>query len=172
MKIPHKLFVTRPLFKDERGSTQLLQCPTYPFADNELTHGKAPTQIILSQTNPYTGRGLHFQKKNPLFQIISVIHGEIIECLVQRDLNENNIQSYSKKIKSTDENNTFMVPAGWAHGFYTMSNHATLLYMVWGKREIADEYGLNLKSKVFKFIDKPLRDKITLNKRDANYEHI
>ena len=172
MKIPRSLFLARPLYKDERGSTQLLQCPTYPLADNKLTYGIAPTQIILSQTNPYTGRGLHFQKKCPLFQIISVIHGEIIECLVQRDLNKNNIQSYSQKIKSTDENNTFMVPAGWAHGFYTMSNHATLLYMVWGEREMVDEYGLNMKSNVFKFIDKPLRDKITLNERDANYENI
>jgi len=172
MQIPKRLFVHRQLYKDDRGSLQLLQCPTTPLLNSNLNHSIAPTQTILSRTNPYTGRGLHFQRESPLLQMISVIHGEIIECLVERNLPDNNSLAYSQKIKSTDENNTFIIPNGWAHGFYTTNNPATLIYMVWGVRNLEDEFGLNLKSKAFNFLDEALKEKITMNERDSHYEYI
>jgi dTDP-4-dehydrorhamnose 3,5-epimerase len=172
MKIPQSLFLAHPIYKDERGGLELLHCPTSPFFNVSSEYNTSPTQVLLSKTNPYTGRGLHFQKKHPLFQVISVIDGEITECLVQRKNKNGSLEACSQKIKSTDKNNTFMVPAGWAHGFYTLEKPATLLYLVWGERRIEDESGLNLKSTTFNFLDKSLKNKIELNERDAEYEYI
>jgi len=174
MKIPRNLFINRPYYQDERGSLKLISCPTAPIETTYPELGTEPTQIVITNTNPHTGRGLHFQKSSPLLQVVSVIHGEIIECMIKREVADNNYTytPYSQKIKSTDEDSTFIVPPGWGHGFFTKNSSAVLLYLVWGARNLSDEFGLNLKSSAFKFLDETLKDKIFLNERDSKYEYI
>lgn len=172
MKIPQNLFIKRPHYHDERGSLKLISCPTAPMETTYPELGTEPTQIVITHTNPHTGRGLHFQKNSPLLQVVSVIYGEIIECMVQRQTEDSNYTPYSQIIKSTDESSTFIVPPGWGHGFFTKNSSAVLLYLVWGKRNLSDEFGLNLKSNAFKFMDETLKEKIFLNERDAKYAYI
>ena len=47
-------------------------------------------------------------------------------------------------ISSNDKLNSFVIPKGWAHGFFTKSREATIIYQVWGARKVSDEYGYNL----------------------------
>jgi dTDP-4-dehydrorhamnose 3,5-epimerase-like enzyme len=173
-KIPKKILFSLPKFSDLRGSLSLLRCNTIKKGTKNVPDffTKNPDQIFISETKPWHGRGLHYQMKNPLLQTVTVVSGEIEECLVEKIETTQGIgfKTYKDKITSHDEFNSFVIPKGWAHGFFTKDDAATILYQIWGLRSIDDELGFNLRDSRFGFLDKIERSKIKLNERDNAYK--
>ena len=175
-KIPKKILFSLPKFSDLRGSLSLMRCNTIKKGTKNVPDffTKNPDQIFISETKPWHGRGLHYQKKNPLLQTVTVISGKIEECLVEIVQTEKGVEyiTYKGSISSEDDFNSFIVPKGWAHGFYTKSNKATIIYQVWGERSINDEHGYNLTDSKFGFLKNIELNKIKLNERDESFNCI
>lgn len=76
-------------------------------------------------------RGLHFQKK-PYEQskLVSVIHGEIFDVAVDIRTNSPSFGKYCSYIINDKKRNFLWIPAGFAHGFQVLSDHATVIYKV------------------------------------------
>lgn len=174
--IPKKLLFSMPEYSDSRGKLSLLRCKTI-IKDGENVPNffkKTPDQVFLSKTKPWHGRGLHYQKLNPLLQTVTVIDGKIYECLVEtkRFKSFTKYKTYKRIICAGDKLNSFVVPKGWAHGFFTKSREASLIYQVWGERKVDDEHGYNLFDPKFKFLSKQELNKVKINKRDRNFSLI
>ena len=173
--LPQSILVTPATFADDRGFLSLLFCPTVELFCPDGNLLGPPDQIVLTNTKPKTGRGLHFQDREPLLQLVSIVKGSIIECLVKRtridSQNPKITQSYTGRIDATHGQNSFFVPRGWAHGFFTKDEEASVLYIIWGTRNIKHEKGFNLLDPSFGFFNKQNRVP-TLNKRDQSYEFL
>ena len=98
------------------------------------------TSISMSKKN--TLRGLHYQWNEPMGKKVTLIKGEILECIL--DINKKSatfgqtiIFNCSKK-----ENTCFYIPAGYAHGFLVLKE-TILLYQQTCKYNKACEGSIN-----------------------------
>ena len=76
-------------------------------------------------------RGLHFQK--PPFEqtkLVRVIDGEVLDVAVDLRENSPTYGKWESVILSSDNKKQFMIPKGFAHGFYVRSNVAVVHYKV------------------------------------------
>ncbi|MBE8168329.1 MAG: dTDP-4-dehydrorhamnose 3,5-epimerase [Shewanella sp.] len=113
------------VFKDERGFFQ------------ENWHQKKFKQKVAdvdfvqdnySRSTKGTLRGLHFQQQQPQGKLIQVLVGEIYDVVVDvRSGSETYSQWFGVKL-SADNHRQLWVPAGFAHGFYVLSDTADCLY--------------------------------------------
>ncbi len=74
-------------------------------------------------------RGLHFQKKHPQAKLVRVLSGEVYDVAV--DLRHNS-PSYGKWISallSGESRKQMLIPRGFAHGFYVVSDRAVFSYL-------------------------------------------
>ena len=76
-------------------------------------------------------RGLHFQKK-PFSQskLISVSAGKIFDVVVDLRKNSKTYGQYFSKVLSAEKNESLFIPAGFAHGYLTLSENAIINYKV------------------------------------------
>lgn len=82
-------------------------------------------------------RGLHFQTKpHAQLKFVECISGEVFDVVVDLRKNSSTFLDWGG-IELSEENNTqILIPEGYAHGFYTLSNKAHLIYKVnnyWNK---------------------------------------
>jgi dTDP-4-dehydrorhamnose 3,5-epimerase len=125
--IPGVLLITPKIFKDDRGAFW----ETY----NERLAEQAgmPTQWVqdnfsLSQKNVL--RGLHYQITQPQGKLVRVTHGAVIDVAV--DLRRSSA-TFGKHVAAelTGENGRMLwVPAGFGHGFLTLSDNVGFAYKV------------------------------------------
>lgn len=174
--IPKKILFSIPEYSDSRGVLSLVRCKTIKKDGKNIPNffNNTPDQIFISKTKSWHGRGLHFQKNNPLIQTVTVLDGKIYECLVETIKTKygNKYKTYKGIISSSDELNSFIIPKGWAHGFFTKSKEATIIYQIWGVRKVNDECGYHLFDSKFGFVNSSESNKIKLNIRDNAYDYI
>ena len=88
-------------------------------------------------------RGLHFQ--HPPFQqakLVRCVKGKILDIAVDIRLHSETFGKYIK-IELSEENKTmFYIPAGFAHGFVTLSEEAELFYKTDNEYAPAHECGI------------------------------
>lgn len=75
-------------------------------------------------------RGLHYQIEHAQGKIVRVVAGEIFDVVV--DLRKSS-PTFAKSLTltlSSGRNQSLWIPPGFAHGFLTLSESATLLYKV------------------------------------------
>jgi|SRR5438477_12490236 len=73
-------------------------------------------------------RGLHYQAQKPQGKLVRVVSGEVLDVLL--DLRRSS-PSFGRwhGLKLSDENRRLVwIPAGFAHGFYVLSEGAHVLY--------------------------------------------
>ena len=73
-------------------------------------------------------RGLHYQVQKPQGKLVRVVSGEVLDVLV--DLRKSSAsfgQAHSVKL-SGENRRLAWIPAGFAHGFYVLSDAAHVLY--------------------------------------------
>lgn len=128
LEIPEVILVEPKAFEDERGFFM----ETYKRSGFEA-HGirEIFVQDNFSYSHRDVLRGLHYQKA-PKAQgkLISVIRGEIFD--VAADIRRGS-PTYSRWIGvqlSGDNRRMLYVPAGFAHGFCTLSDEAYVVYKV------------------------------------------
>ena len=114
-------------FKDKRGFLSRL------FCQNTLNHfidGKGIKQINLTLTrNTGTVRGLHFQyPPNAETKIISCLKGKVWDVAVDLREGSSTFLKYHAEILSDNNNKSYLIPQGFAHGFQTLTSNCEMLY--------------------------------------------
>jgi dTDP-4-dehydrorhamnose 3,5-epimerase len=73
-------------------------------------------------------RGLHYQVQKPQGKLVRVVSGEVLDVLV--DLRKSSASfGHAHSVKLSGENRRMAwIPAGFAHGYYVLSDAAHVLY--------------------------------------------
>ena len=75
-------------------------------------------------------RGLHYQIQQPQHKLVRVIAGEVFDVAVDIRKGSPTFGQWVGEILSGENKKQLWVPAGFAHGFVTLSESAELLYKV------------------------------------------
>jgi len=78
-------------------------------------------------------RGLHFQTKEPQAKLVRAVQGEIYDVAVDLRRNSPTFGKYQAVYLHADENKTFYIPSGFAHGFQVLSEYAVVSYQCIGR---------------------------------------
>lgn len=125
MTIPEIILITPQLYGDERGffmetyQAQRFGAAGLPFIYVQDNH---------SGSQHGTLRGLHYQLRQPQGKVIRVIAGEIYDVAVDLRRWSPTFGQYVG-VNLTAKNKTQLwIPAGFAHGFYVVSDWAEVVY--------------------------------------------
>tara|TARA_Y100000992_G_scaffold295252_1_gene255950 strand:- start:376 stop:900 length:525 start_codon:yes stop_codon:yes gene_type:complete len=87
-------------------------------------------------------RGLHLQLKNPQAKLLTVLRGKIFDVSVDCRKNSKTFGKYFSIILSENNNRSIFIPAGFAHGFYTLTDNVILHYKSSKYRHVQSETGI------------------------------
>tara|TARA_B100000795_G_scaffold13363_1_gene9196 strand:- start:260 stop:796 length:537 start_codon:yes stop_codon:yes gene_type:complete len=120
-KIIGPKIIKTKIFKDKRGFLKevyikkILPKVDFPFD-------------VMSYSKKNVLRGMHIQTEKPQAKIVTVTHGKILDVVV--DLRKKS-KSFGKflSIKISDNDDfSFYIPGGFAHGFLCLSKECTVNY--------------------------------------------
>ncbi len=123
--IPDLLILEPKVFGDERGFFM----ETYQAS--QFSKLGLPTQFVQdnhSGSRQGILRGLHYQIRQAQGKLVRVVSGEIFDIAV--DLRKSS-PSFGKHVSATlsaQNKHLFWIPAGFAHGFYVLSDWAEIIY--------------------------------------------
>ena len=155
-----KVFVIAPtIFGDQRGFFM----ETYNKKEfYELGIDIDFVQDNHSRSKKGTLRGLHFQVRFPQAKLVRVIRGEVYDVVVDIRKNSATFGKWFGIVLSEENKRQFFMPAGFAHGFLTLSEIAEFTYkcsdyyhpedeggIIWNDEDIAidwplKEYGIEV----------------------------
>ena len=75
-------------------------------------------------------RGLHYQIQHPQGKLVRVAVGKVYDVAVDLRHSSSTFGQWVGVTLSADENNQLWIPPGFAHGYYTVSDWAEVLYKV------------------------------------------
>ncbi|MGZ9897699.1 dTDP-4-dehydrorhamnose 3,5-epimerase [Shewanella gaetbuli] len=143
------------VFGDERGYF----CETWNQRQFEQrVTGQATTFVQDNHSKSVKGtlRGLHFQRQQTQGKLIRVVSGEVFDVAVDIRLNSPTYGQWVGVQLSSDNKRQLWVPAGFAHGFYVLSDSAECVYkctdyyhpaseesIAWNDADLAIEWPLN-----------------------------
>ncbi|MCU1308011.1 MAG: rfbC 1 [Acidobacteriaceae bacterium] len=73
-------------------------------------------------------RGIHYQVEQPQGKLVRVVSGEIFDVAVDLRTSSPAFGKWVGAILSADNKQIMWIPAGFAHGFLTLSDSADVLY--------------------------------------------
>lgn len=73
-------------------------------------------------------RGLHYQWRQPQGKLVSVLEGEVYDVAVDIRPESPTFGEHVAVMLSADNHRMLWIPAGYAHGFCVVSEHATFAY--------------------------------------------
>ena len=147
------------IYKDKRGflketfNNRLFKNKTFPFD-------------IMSYSKKNVLRGLHLQLKKPQSKIITVTHGKIFDVAIDLRKNSKTFGKYVSIVISDNDNFSFFIPEGFAHGFLCLSKKCTVNYKCSNYRNAKSERTLSWNDKKID-IKWPIKKPI-LSKKDQN----
>lgn len=111
----HPSILTHQVFLDNRGYfTEVWK------GENKYIQGN----VSVSVKN--TVRGLHFQMFNPQEKYLTVLMGRIIDVIIDLRKDSSEFLKYYEFDMSVGRNNSLIVPAGFAHGFWALEDSIVL----------------------------------------------
>jgi dTDP-4-dehydrorhamnose 3,5-epimerase len=125
--LPGILIVSPKIYRDERGYFM----ETYQQAIFQKA-GISVSFIQDNQSASHQGvlRGLHFQFPFPQAKLIRVIAGEIFDVAVDIRKDSTTFGKWYGTNLSGANKKMLWIPEGFAHGFYTLSKYAKVVYKV------------------------------------------
>ena len=87
-------------------------------------------------------RGLHFTRKKPQAQLLTVMHGRVFDVVVDIRKESSTFGQWFGTELSADGTSQIYMAHGFAHGFCVLSDCADLHYQVSHKYDSNDESGL------------------------------
>jgi dTDP-4-dehydrorhamnose 3,5-epimerase len=125
--IPDVLVVEPRVFTDDRGF--------FLESYNERKYAAAGIRGPMVQDN-HSGsrqgvlRGLHYQIRQPQHKLVGVVAGEVFDVAVDIRRSSPTFGRWVGVTLSAQDRRQLWVPAGFAHGFYVLSEWAEVLYKV------------------------------------------
>jgi len=115
-------------FADERGKFVKLLNLDF-FRNNNLDYYFKESFFSISYKNVI--RGMHFQiPPSAQTKLVSVLNGSILDVVLDLRKHEKTFGKYYCVELSDKNNKSLYIPKGFAHGFKTLSETATVLYFV------------------------------------------
>jgi len=166
LSIPDVLLIEPQVFRDKRG----LFFESFNQKEFEEIIGESVSFVQDNQSYSIKNvlRGLHYQVP-PMSQakLVRVVHGEVFDVAVDIRKNSPTYLQWVGEVLSSKNKKQLWIPKGFAHGFLTLSESASLLY------KATDYYSSDCERSIlwedpdinidWKNIDKPL-----LSNKDAN----
>ena len=126
--IPDVLLIEPKVFGDDRGfffesfnRQGFAQATGFDIDFVQDNHSKSSKGVL---------RGLHYQIQQPQHKLVRVIAGEVFDVAVDIRKGSPTFGQWIGEILSGENKKQLWVPAGFAHGFVTLSASAELLYKV------------------------------------------
>ncbi len=120
--------VERQRLGDARGFLSRLYC-----RDELAAAGFGRPVVQINQTltqQPGTVRGMHFQHPpHAEDKYVSVLRGEVLDVAVDLRRGSPTLLRWHGETLSADNGRSLFIPAGFAHGFQTLSEDCELLYL-------------------------------------------
>ena len=158
------------IFRDSRGFLK----ETF---QNKIIKKNFPFDIM-SASKKNVLRGLHIQIFNSQAKLITVTHGKIFDVAVDLRKNSKSFGKHVSIIISHDDEFSFFIPEGFAHGFLCLSETCTVNYKCTNYRHAKsektiswDDENLNIKWPVKKPILSE-KDKNGLSLFEFQNEHL
>ena len=150
------LIYNKESFKDNRGYFRELYIQkhfktNFPFD-------------VMSYSKKNVLRGLHLQQSNPQAKLITVLSGKVFDVCVDCRKNSKTFGKYFSIVLSEKENKSLLIPAGFAHGFYTLADNTILHYKCSKYRHAKSEIGILWNDRDLK-IKWPIK-KLIISKKD------
>jgi dTDP-4-dehydrorhamnose 3,5-epimerase len=95
-----------------------------------------------SRSAPGTLRGLHYQLYHPQAKLCRVVEGEALDVAVDIRFGSPHFGKWTSVLLSSAEQNQIYIPAGFAHGFLTLTDTVQFLYKCSDYYVPGDEYGV------------------------------
>lgn len=126
-KIPDVKVIEPNVFEDGRG--WFFEAFNQKIFNQNLGLSVRFVQDNHSRSEKGVLRGLHYQKP-PYEQgkLVRVISGEIFDVAVDLRLHSNTFGHWVGEHLSADNKKQLWIPAGFAHGFYTLTDNTEVLY--------------------------------------------
>ena len=176
MKLIKTKFINGPkilktkIFKDNRGFLK----ETF---QNKVINKKFPFDIM-SFSKKNVLRGLHLQTVNSQAKLITVTYGKIFDVAVDLRKNSKTFGKYFSIVISHNDEFSFYIPEGFAHGFVCLSKTCTVNYKCSNYRHTKSERTISWDDKNINIkwpIKKPIlsvKDKNGLSLIDYKNEHM
>lgn len=125
LNIPDVMLLEPKVFGDDRGfflesfNRRVLNSLGIDFDFVQDNHSKSQQGVL---------RGLHFQEQHPQGKLIRVTAGEIFDVAVDLRPQSKTFGQHTSVILNAVQHQQLWIPPGFAHGFYTISPFAELLY--------------------------------------------
>ena len=176
MKLIKTKFINGPkilktkIFSDNRGFLK----ETF---QNKVINKKFPFDIM-SFSKQNVLRGLHIQTVNSQAKLITVTYGKIFDVAVDLRKNSKTFGKYFSIVISHNDEFSFYIPEGFAHGFVCLSKTCTVNYKCSNYRHTKSERTISWDDKNINIkwpIKKPIlsvKDKNGLSLIDYENEHM
>lgn len=89
-----------------------------------------------------TLRGLHYQLRHPQAKLCRVVEGEVLDVAVDIRIGSPQFGAWTAVRLSSTTLNQIYIPAGFAHGFLTLTRTAIFLYKCSDFYDPSDEHGI------------------------------
>jgi dTDP-4-dehydrorhamnose 3,5-epimerase len=123
--IPDVILIEPQVFEDGRGFfIETWQARKFAEADIPANF----VQDNLSRSSYGTLRGLHYQVKKPQGKLVTVMAGEVFDVAVDLRKNSRTFGHWIGERLSVKNRRMLWIPAGFAHGFYVLSEQADFFY--------------------------------------------
>lgn len=125
-------------------------------------------QDSISESKKNVLRGMHYTIKDPQSQLLTVVEGEIFDCLVDLRKNSKFFGNFFSFKLNSKKNNQIYMPPGIAHGFCVLSKKVILHYNSSKVYDPMNEGGLLWNDKNINInwpINKPI-----ISKKDKNFD--
>ena len=159
------LLISPKVFKDDRG--HFFESFNQSAFEKAVGASVSFCQDNESFSHKNVLRGLHFQK--PSFaqgKLVRVTNGAVIDVAVDLRSNSATYGQYQKVMLSADNKKQFWMPAGFAHGFITLTDNTVFNYRCTNYYDKASEGGLNWNDPVLN-IDWENDDTPILSEKDS-----
>ncbi len=125
-EIPDVLVIEPTVFADDRGFF-FESYNEKKFAElTGITPGFVQDNHSYSRKNIL--RGLHYQINQPQGKLVRVVAGEVFDVAVDLSKSSPSFGRWVGEYLSASNKKQFWIPAGFAHGFLVLSDHAEFLY--------------------------------------------
>jgi len=159
-KFKDLIIYDKETFKDKRGYLRELYLQKH-------FKTKFPFDVM-SYSKKNVLRGLHLQLKNAQAKLITVLKGKIFDVCVDCRKNSKTFGKHFSIYLSEKENKSLLIPAGFAHGFCTLTDDVILLYKCSKYRHSNSETGILWNDKDLD-IKWPTKKLIISNKDKKNF---